>query len=75
MLRRLALVRTDVSEERIASILRVTRIGKRGNVLRMLVTSNVPALFTGETDENHEDPKSAWLSRSRLEKRSLPGYV
>jgi hypothetical protein len=28
MLRRLALIRTDVSEERIASIIRVTRIGE-----------------------------------------------
>jgi demethoxyubiquinone hydroxylase (CLK1/Coq7/Cat5 family) len=30
MLRRVALVRTDVSEERVASIIRVTRIGELG---------------------------------------------
>jgi hypothetical protein len=30
MLRRVALVRTDVTEERIASIIRVTRIGELG---------------------------------------------
>jgi hypothetical protein len=30
MLRRVALLRTDVSEERIASIIRVTRIGELG---------------------------------------------
>jgi demethoxyubiquinone hydroxylase (CLK1/Coq7/Cat5 family) len=30
MLRRVALVRTDVSEERIASIIRVTKIGELG---------------------------------------------
>jgi hypothetical protein len=38
MLRLVALVRTDVSEERIASIIRVTRIGELGTTLA--VTSN-----------------------------------
>jgi hypothetical protein len=38
MLRRLALVRTDVSEELSASSIRVTRIGELGRVLA--VTSN-----------------------------------
>jgi hypothetical protein len=38
MLRRVALVRTDVSEERITSIIRVTRIGELGTTLA--VTSN-----------------------------------
>jgi hypothetical protein len=33
ILRRVALVRTDVSEERIASIIRVTRMGKLGTTL------------------------------------------
>jgi demethoxyubiquinone hydroxylase (CLK1/Coq7/Cat5 family) len=33
MLRRVALVRTDVSEERSASIIRVTRIGELGTAL------------------------------------------
>jgi hypothetical protein len=33
MLRRVALVRTDVSEERSASFIRVTRIGERGTTL------------------------------------------
>jgi hypothetical protein len=32
MLRRLALVRTDVSEDRVTSIIRVTRIGERASV-------------------------------------------
>jgi hypothetical protein len=41
MLRRVALVRTDVSEERIASIIRVTRIGELG---KLAVTSNRRAL-------------------------------
>jgi hypothetical protein len=38
MLRRVALVRTDISEERIASIIRVTRIGELGTMFA--VTSN-----------------------------------
>jgi cobalamin synthase len=47
MLRRAALVRTDVSGQHIASIIRVTRIGKLGttavtvSVLQLLVTANV----------------------------------
>jgi hypothetical protein len=38
MLRRVVLVRTDVSEERSASFIRVTRIGELGTTLA--VTSN-----------------------------------
>jgi hypothetical protein len=38
MLRHVALVRTDVLEERIASITRVTRIGELG--ITLAVTSN-----------------------------------
>jgi hypothetical protein len=38
IVRRVALVRTDVSEERIASIIRVTRIGEIGPTLA--VTNN-----------------------------------
>jgi hypothetical protein len=44
MLRRVALVRTDVSEELSASFIRVTRIGKLGTTLsvrRLLVTASV----------------------------------
>jgi hypothetical protein len=48
--RLLALVRTDVSEERSASFIRVTRIGELGTTLAVLVTANVapssPYLFT-----------------------------
>jgi hypothetical protein len=42
MLRRVALVRTDVSDELIASIIRVTRIGEIGKTLA--VTSNLLVL-------------------------------
>jgi hypothetical protein len=38
MLRRVALVRTDVSEEHNASVIRVTRIGELGT--NLAVTSN-----------------------------------
>jgi hypothetical protein len=51
MLRRVPLVRTDVSEELSASIIRVTRIGELGTMLivflrsvrRFIVTANVPS--------------------------------
>jgi hypothetical protein len=42
MLRRVALVRTDVSEDRSASIIRITRIRELGATLA--VTSNRPSL-------------------------------
>jgi hypothetical protein len=42
VLRRVALVRTDVSEELSASIIRVTKIGELGTTLA--VTSNRPKL-------------------------------
>jgi hypothetical protein len=49
MLHRVALVRTDVSEELSASFIRVTRIGELGTS-RLLVTASVvpssPILFT-----------------------------
>jgi hypothetical protein len=41
MLHRVALVRIEVSEERIASLVRVKRFGKLCSVLRLLVTVNV----------------------------------
>jgi hypothetical protein len=44
MLRRVALVRTDVSEELSASIIRVTRIGELGTTLT--ITSSSPILVT-----------------------------
>jgi hypothetical protein len=44
MLRRVALVRTDVSEECSANIIRVTRIGELG--ITFAVTSNRRTLLT-----------------------------
>jgi hypothetical protein len=61
MLRRVALVRTDVSEELSASFIRVTRIGELGTTLavisnrrtlrRLLITSEIsPPLETATLD-------------------------
>jgi hypothetical protein len=47
MLRLLVLVRTDISEERSASIIRVTRICELGTTLA--ATSNQPTLRTNTT--------------------------
>jgi demethoxyubiquinone hydroxylase (CLK1/Coq7/Cat5 family) len=41
MLRRVALVRTDVSEDLSASIIRVTRIGELGATIAVLVTCKI----------------------------------
>jgi hypothetical protein len=54
MLRRVTLVRTAVSEERTASIIRVTRIGELGTTLAVtsspiLVTLMMEALRSNET--------------------------
>jgi hypothetical protein len=53
MLRRVALVRTDVSEERSASIIRVTRFGELGpsavTSLPILVTLMMEALSSSDT--------------------------
>jgi hypothetical protein len=58
MLHHVALVRTDISEERIASILRVTRIGE----LRMLaVTSNQNRL-----QRNHLQPVSVLVTANAV---------
>jgi hypothetical protein len=41
MLRYVSHVRTDISEERSASIIRVTRIGELRSMCRMLVNANI----------------------------------
>jgi hypothetical protein len=56
MLRRVALVRTNVSEERSASIIRVTRIGELGTTL--VVPSN------RRTDSRHPDDGGAKFFRN-----------
>jgi hypothetical protein len=39
MIHHMAVVRTDVSEERITSIIRVTRIGKVGTIIVAILSS------------------------------------
>jgi hypothetical protein len=56
MLRRVALVRTDVSEELSASFIRVTRIGELGTMLA--VTSN-QYFFAAFTDSCNPDEGGA----------------
>jgi hypothetical protein len=45
MLRRVALVRTDISKERVASIIRVKRIGEHGTVLAASSTLMMEAIL------------------------------
>jgi hypothetical protein len=56
MLRRMTLVRTDVSEDRIASIIRVTRIGKLGTSLA--VTSSRNTLRSTSCSVNNKTQRS-----------------
>jgi hypothetical protein len=71
MLHRVSLVRIDVSEERIASITRITRIGELGTTLA--VTSNRSSVgITGVTRRNipengiHHSRRRENLSINRL---------
>jgi hypothetical protein len=67
MLRRVALVRTNVYEERIASIIRVTRIGELGTTLA--VTSNRRTL--GRNTKRME--ALVWNIRLGMEMKEAPG--
>jgi hypothetical protein len=46
MLHRVTVVRTDISEERIASIIRVTRTSELGKTLAAFIRSVLPLLVT-----------------------------
>jgi hypothetical protein len=55
MLRRVALVRTNVSEELSASIIRVTRIGELGTTLAVTCNRRMLRRNTKFTDSCHPD--------------------
>jgi hypothetical protein len=57
MLRRVALVRTDVSEELSASFIRVTRIGELGTTLTVISDGR-------KLRRNHPDERSAKFLRN-----------
>jgi hypothetical protein len=82
MLHRVAHVRSDISEERIATIIRVTRIDELGttlaatrSVLRLLVTadgvSSSPILVTLTMEEMHSSETSL---RTRATRLNIPEY-
>jgi hypothetical protein len=87
MLRRVSLVTADVSEERIASIIRVTRIGelettlaaisngstlRRNCMLRLLVAANVPSSPILVTLMMAAIRSSETLVLTRAKRRNIP---
>jgi hypothetical protein len=76
MLRRVALVRTDVSEELSASFIRVTRIGELGTTLsvrRLLVTTTVvPSSPIPVTLMKEERISSETSVLTRATRRNIP---
>jgi demethoxyubiquinone hydroxylase (CLK1/Coq7/Cat5 family) len=69
MLRRVALVRTDVSEEFSASIIRVTRIGELGTTLA--VTSNRRTLLSAPELKQLKHAANKWFVFLRSVRRLL----
>jgi hypothetical protein len=70
MLRRVALVRTDVSEEFIASIIRVTR-----SVLRLVLTAKVPSSPILVTRMMEAPSSSETSVLTRATRRNIPEDV
>jgi hypothetical protein len=64
MLRRVALVRTDVSEESSASFIRVTRIRELGTTLAVTSNRRMLRRNTKSTDSCHHDEGGAKFLRN-----------
>jgi hypothetical protein len=78
MLRRVALVRTDVSEERSASFIRVTGIGELGTTLAVTSTLMKEAIRSSETSilttaTRRNIPEGAILHSHR--RKNLKSYL
>jgi hypothetical protein len=58
MLRHMALVRTEVSEENIASIIRVTRIGELGPALAVTINRSKLLVYTTTLSARRNCPSS-----------------
>jgi hypothetical protein len=70
---RVAFVRTDVSVERIASIIRVERISELGTVLQLLVTVNVvPSSLIISTVMMETTRSSETSVLTRVTRRHIP---
>jgi hypothetical protein len=75
MLRRVALVRTYVSEEPIASIIRVTILGEQRSVLRLLVAAKVvpsSLILVTQMMEAIYSPETSDITRST--RRNITEY-
>jgi hypothetical protein len=68
MLRRVALVRTDASEEHVASIIRVTRIGELGTMLPVI--SNRRTLGINTIEKATRSSETSILIRAT--RRNIP---
>jgi hypothetical protein len=71
MLRRVALVRTDVSEERIASLIRVTRMTRIGLLDVANVVPSSPIFATMIIEAIHSSENSVL---TRTTRRNIPEY-
>jgi hypothetical protein len=66
MLRRVALVRTDISEELNAFFITVTRIGELETLMKEALNSSETSVLTRATRRNIPEDTMKWISYFRL---------